>query len=159
MKKILSLALVVILLLSVSTPIPVSAANDEMFAVNIEWTDLSFNYNGVYTWNPETHAYDIPDEANSSWSSNGTQRIHIENMPHSSAIEVEVSYTPAQAYENTQMYFSEAWGGDSDYDFVEATIYEGQHYKWTLSMSGTMSAQQGTNIPIGTITIKISPAT
>ena len=124
MKKIYSLALVLALLLSLSTPAlatlitdPQESASievkgsyqsgtssDIVYNVDIAWSNMHFSYNGGdKVWNPETHDYTATN-GEGSWLDSGA-KITVTNNSNA-FLTLECTYTPNQEYSNTALLFS-----------------------------------------------------
>ena len=111
MRKIFSIALCLVLLLSMSTQafaaesgdIKVTYSQDTaavVTVVDITWGSMEFNYTSSETkvWNPETLQYEIiPGEGDGSWTpkNEGGDTVTVTNHSNT-GLEVTVTYTPAE---------------------------------------------------------------
>ncbi len=120
MKKLISLALAVVMIMCLSTAafaVTVNApgnytadvtgnyvANVDksiVYSVDITWSDLEFTYHENVVWDPETLSYS--ETAGSYWEGEGT--ITITNRSNTDIIALP-KYSSANGYSGSKMYFS-----------------------------------------------------
>lgn len=169
MKKLTSLSIVIILMLSlcltafaqenvgtgaynadVTGTYVEGATSETVFSVDIAWTDLSFTYHAEQqpVWNAETHKYS--DAIAAYWEGTGT--ITVTN--HSNAkITATPTYNKGTGYESANMTFS------TDKLSV-ASAESGAAQVGTITVTPTGSLPANTeNQTIGTITLAIAEDT
>lgn len=124
MKKILSLVLALVMIMSLATTAFAATVesgtaevkgtyvdNSEtdttvVYKVDIEWEGLSFTYTegGSYGWNTDTHQYDVLD-SDAGWSGQGT--ITVTNHSNA-AVTASFKYAAVTGYEDASVNFSVA---------------------------------------------------
>lgn len=173
MKKIISLVLALLMIMSLS--ISAFAADGvgnggtdsaevkgtykgtaavTIYSVDISWSGLEFTYNGAYEgeWNPDSHSYDNGTKA--GWAEgNGT--ITVTNHSNTDITAVP-SYKAASGFESAGMQFSTASltvaTADNGVDGAAGTAVSK-----TITVTPTGTLPEGTkDATIGTITITIS---
>lgn len=122
------------------------------YSVDIAWSAMSFTYNGEKTpvWDPETHTYSSPEDADAHWDNN-TGTITVTN--HSNAVISAVpKYTKAAGFEDAEMNF------DTNRMYLD-TAENGNEAKVgtiTVTPSGSLPDTTGEDAVIGTITVTIA---
>lgn len=131
-------------------------AGGTVFSVDIEWSGMSFTYNGKSepVWDPTTHTYSGADKEEGWAESNAL--ITITN--HSNAfIEAVPSYQKASGYESVSMTFStrKCYVGSADNGL--GSNGAGQAVSETISVTPTGTLPEGTtDAVIGTVTVTIT---
>lgn len=173
MKKITSLILAVVMVMSLSVNIFAadgitnggsdssevrgtysSEAVVTRYSVDISWKGLNFTYNGDFkgTWNTEKHEYENAIAA--GWTS-GSGTITITNHSNTDIIATP-SYTAEEDYKSADMKFSvsalKVETADNGVDGASGTAVTKQI---TVSPSGSLPEKANNSI-IGRITISIS---
>lgn len=174
MKKLLSLALVFVLILSISTTVfaaDIEANNGTatgevkasyvagepggtVVSVDIEWKNLEFTYNGEShkVWNPESHSYEGV-ETPAGWA---TSNASITITNHSNTyIYATLSYTKETNYSDASVVFgsSNVWVGNADNGSGAA-----QSTTIPVVPTGYVPETIGNETKIGEITVKIRTA-
>lgn len=133
-----------------------------VYSVDIAWSGLSFTYNGAGTkWNPTSHSYE--EETAAGWADSNGQ-IKITN--HSNvAITAGLSYAKETAYQDAGVTFSDSEDStNTAITSIEigsaapaAGQTQGAAQTKTVKVTPTGSLPEGTtDQKIGTITVKIS---
>ena len=131
-------------------------AGGTVFSVDIEWSGMSFTYNGKSepVWDPITHTYSGANNEEGWAESNAL--ITITN--HSNAfIEAVPSYRKASGYESVSMTFStsKCYVGSADNGL--GSNGAGQAVSETISVTPTGTLPEGTaDAVIGTVTVTIT---
>lgn len=148
-----------------------------VYRIVITWEPLAFTYDfgSGAVWNPETHEYDLPNDAD-GWGGNNTADITIKN--HSNA---DVNFSTAFNYDNTPAVSATEKGVtaalasagateengklSSTIESADADAYRDMNGDGvvdgtptatiTVTVSGTPTVTTG-NIAVGTITVTIS---
>ena len=184
MKKIYSLALVLALLLSLSTPalaeepsqhlgalgntdVSVSAVYEAgieggtVYSVDIAWEDMSFTYKceSADTWDPINHTYNSTAE-DADWTEESVGTITVTN--HSNAfIMLHCNYVANDGFEQTGMQFAYSlYDRNSHTDGVvySAEIGNVEHATTiTVKPYGTLPSSTTSSQAIGSITVSINP--
>lgn len=167
MKKILSLILAMIIVMSLSTVafatetngtgnysqdvtgsyVAGSTASGTIFSVDIDWTGMSFTYHAekAPVWDPENHQYS--ETAAAYWEGEGT--ITVTN--HSNAkITATPSYTANAGYTDAIMNFS-----TSKLNIASAEVGSAQSGTITVTPSGSLPKMDAA-ATIGSITVIIA---
>ena len=172
MKKILSLALVLVMMMSLSvtafaatndgtadTTIDVKAVyssgttTPDVVSVDISWgaTEFTYSVGGTHTWDPVNHEY--KDNTSATWTPKGNT-VTVTN--HSNvAIKAELSFAAESAYtgitgsfgEDATLLLASAVGTNKDAAPTDAAA---------LTLSGTLASTVTEATKVGTITVKIS---
>lgn len=172
MKKLLSFALVLVMMLSLSvtafaaestntggnTTIDVkavyssAATTPDVISADIAWGAMEFTYSvgGTKDWDAENHEY--KDNTTASWTANGNT-VTVTN--HSNvAIKAELSFAADSAYSGITGSFGEdatlllATAVDTDKNAAPSDTAN-------LTLSGTLASTVTTATKVGTITVKI----
>ena len=183
MKKIMSLALALIMLMSLSvtafaadtSPKTVEANNGtatidvtakyvndvdaaaEKVNVVVEWTAMEFTYtvDGTQVWNPSTHSYTVENET-ANWSEN-TATITVTNHSHV-AVNATLSFAAAEGVTVTSAI--KETSGETDDGVLALATAVGTVVGEAPSASATFGITTGNAIEedttLGTITVKIA---
>ena len=171
MKKLLTLALALVMMMSLSvtafaatndgtsdTTIDVkavysaSATTPDVISADIAWGAMEFTYSvgGTHTWDPVNHVY--KDNTTATWTSSGNT-VTVTN--HSNvAIKAELSFVADSAYsgitgsfgEDATLLLATAVGTDKDAAPSDSA---------NLTLSGELANTVTTSTKVGTITVKI----
>ena len=173
MKKFFSIALVLVMMMSLSvtafaaetnngskdTTIDVNAmytdgaATPDVISVDIAWGEMQFTYSvgGTHTWDPVNHEY--KDNTSASWTASGNT-VTVTN--HSNvAIKAELGFAADAAYSGITGSFGE------DATLLLATAVgtaknAAPSDAADLTLSGVLASSVTTSTKVGTITVKIS---
>lgn len=173
MKKIISLVLALLMIMSLSISAFAAdgvgnggtdsaevkgtykgTASVTIYSVDISWSGLEFTYNGAYEgeWNPGTHSYDNGTKA--GWAE-GTGTITITNHSNTGITAVP-SYKAASGFEDADMIFSTSSLAVATADNGVGTA-AGSAVIGTITVTPTGTLPEGTTgATIGRITITIS---
>ena len=174
MKKIISLALVIAMVMSfgitafaedanplapqsgdvTATYAPATSVGGTVYSINVSWTSFAFTYNqaSAPTWNPETHQYSDTQNVEEGWGDSeatitvaNNSNVHIQAVP---------SYAAEAGYEAISMNF------DIDTLLVCSADINNREETATIVVtpSGTLSGNETTEagVKIGSITVSIS---
>ena len=173
MKKMLSLILALVLMLSLAIPafattnvggntsIDVkakyngSSATPEKISVDIAWGAMEFTYNvnSTNVWDPSKHEYSVENSTSGTWSATGNT-VTVTN--HSNvAVNAGLTFNAANDYntvtgtfDNTTLNLPSAEGkAFNDQTLVGTSV---------LTLSGTLGNDVTTLTKIGTITVAIA---
>lgn len=178
MKKLLTLALALVMMLSVmsinafaaetsgtvttdggtqnidvSAKYQTGATTPDVVSVDIAWGAMEFTYSvgGTHDWDPAEHKYN--DNTSARWTASGNT-VTVTN--HSNvAIKAELSFTAEAAYSGITGSFGE------DATLLLATAVgtdknAAPSDTANLTLSGTLASTVTTSTKVGTITVKIS---
>ena len=172
MKKVLSIILTLVLVLSMSVTAFAAESGDikvtysqpnpeKVTIVDLTWGSMEFNYNSgdKKVWNPEKLEYEIVEgeEGDASWTpaNEGGDTVTVTNHSNTE-ITATPSYTAKDGFESAGMNFStdalKVATADNGVDGAAGTAVTG-----TITVTPTGSLPEGTeNATIGSITITIS---
>ena len=167
MKKIISFALALVMLLSLSTVAFAAGAGDhigevkgqykdntttpEVISVDIRWGNMEFTYteSGSHVWNPGTHTY--TDNSQGTW----TPADNTVKVTNHSNVDVEVSFAfaPLEGHSVTGTFSTPSKTLASAENYVDPAT--GDSVTTTLTLAGSLDESVTTLTKIGTITVTI----
>jgi len=171
MKKVISLALIAMLVLSFGTMTAfaetVGAGNKDIdvkakyadgvttptvYSIDLTWGAMEFTYNasGTKNWNPATHDYNV--NVNTSWTASGNT-ITVTNHSNA-AVTAAFAYGKATGFETVDGAFSSV---SLPLATAESTaVGSAPSGTSTLTLSGTLANSATNFTKVGTITITLS---
>lgn len=171
MKKIIAIALALVMTLALSVtcfaalPDDKTAdvkatytaggnAGDIVYSVDVTFGDMEFTYTDkANKWNPETHAYDIPT-GDASWAST-TNTIEVTNHSNA-AVNVTFEYAAKAGYTDITGSFD----GDATVELPsavgKATDAADLTVTKTLTLAGALASNTAAKTAVGTVTVSFS---
>ena len=179
MKKILSIALCLVLILSLGTTAyaadtitggqsqtvtgsyQAAAEAGTVYSVDIQWGSLEFTYEvPAQVWDTETHTYKSPDDAVPQWvCEDGANQVTVVNRSNAG---IDVTVTTDMGESGITATVS----GEGKFTLASAdatitdTVTTGQETKGsvTITLAGELSKEHTAGSAIGTVTVTLAAA-
>lgn len=183
MKKIISMAITMMLMSTAVTSLSVSAETltedgssshdvyatynpladaDIIYKVDVEWGSMEFTYQAgdiTKTWNPETHSYEETKTTEDKWvCASGANSVKVTNSSNT-AIQADVTAEINDTYRNDISVSVEGGSinlGDASVNATTETAGSSTSGTATVNLSGTLSKDVTTSTTIGSVTVSLS---
>jgi len=123
-----------------------------LYSVDVEWGALEFTYeeSATKTWNPETHQYDVSNEA-SEWTANGnTVKVtnHSDNkVTATPSFKAETGFNVTGIFDVASKELASAVG---------TQVANAPSQTFTLTLAGKLAETVTTLTKVGTVTVTLS---